>query len=126
MNASFEAPKEGRTAFAKQTRCLDLVHLARMTLGDRSLEAEVLGLFLRQSGTLAERAANAEGAELAALAHTLKGSARAVGAWRVAECAERLETSARAGASAHNIALAELGQAVKEVRTVIAGILQPA
>ena len=28
---------------------MDLVHLSRITFGDRALEREVLGLFLRQS-----------------------------------------------------------------------------
>ena len=34
---------------------IDLAHLARMTLGEKSLEAEVLALFDRQAGILLER-----------------------------------------------------------------------
>ena len=62
---------------------LDLVHLARQCLGDQELEAELLGLFRLQA-----RALTAQLSELACLsseskakiAHTLRGSALAVGA----------------------------------------------
>lgn len=55
---------------------IDLDHLQRMTLGDARLEREVLTMFSAQAasliGSLAALPADAE-----ALAHTLKGSARA-------------------------------------------------
>src|SRR5262249_59020477 len=70
---------------------IDLAHLGRMTLGEKSLEAEVLALFDRQAGILLARMRNARPAEVAAYAHTLKGSARGIGAWRVAKAAEALE-----------------------------------
>jgi len=126
MDASFESPKQGCNAFAHRTRILDLVHLSRMTLGDRNVEAEVLALFLRQSETMTVRASNALGLELAALAHTLKGSAQAIGAWRVADCAERLETIAGTNPDDVPSALAELLAAVKEANMAIARILQSA
>ena len=66
---------------------IDLEHLARMTLGDARLEREVLAMFAGQSAHLIDALA-ALPAEAGALAHTLKGSARAIGAFRVAECAE--------------------------------------
>src|SRR5437763_5292286 len=69
-------------------RPIDLVHLARMTLGDRSLEREVLELFDRQAGVLVVRMQQAARAGICAAAHTLKGSARGIGAWRVARAAE--------------------------------------
>jgi HPt (histidine-containing phosphotransfer) domain-containing protein len=67
-----------------------------MTLGDRALEREVLQIFTRQTTLMLERIAGAEPALAAAAAHTLKGSARGIGAWRVAEAAERLESAAGA------------------------------
>ena len=70
---------------------IDEDHLGRMTLGDRSLEREVLEIFARQTTLSLSRLAGAEPARAAAVAHTLKGSARGVGAWRVAQAAERLE-----------------------------------
>ena len=75
-------------SLAPDDRPIDLVHLARMTLGERSLEREVLQLFDRQSTLLVARMRSAPPAAIAALAHTLKGSARGIGAWRVARAAD--------------------------------------
>ena len=75
---------------------IDIEHLGRMTLGDASLEREVLAMFSAQAvsliGALATLPPNA-----GALAHTLKGSARAIGAFGVADAAERLEAALRQG-----------------------------
>jgi hypothetical protein len=73
---------------------IDLAHLARMTLGDKRLEAEVLALLDRQADLLLARMREALPAAAGAFAHTLKGSARGVGAWRVAAAAERVEVAA--------------------------------
>src|SRR5580698_8934645 len=70
---------------------LDEAHLALMTLGDRQLEREILQIFVRQAAMMLERIATAEPPLAAAAAHTLVGSARGIGAWRVAHAAERLE-----------------------------------
>src|ERR1700744_2239715 len=75
---------------------IDGDHLERMTLGDRRLEREVLELFVRQTGIMLNRIPGAEPALAAAAAHTLKGSARGIGAWRVARAAEFLEHAASA------------------------------
>jgi HPt (histidine-containing phosphotransfer) domain-containing protein len=71
---------------------IDFEHLSRMTLGDPVLECEVLTMFAAQSAKLLDQLANLP-AEAGALAHTLKGSARAVGAFAVAEAAARLEAA---------------------------------
>lgn len=73
---------------------IDEDHLGQMTLGDRRLEREVLELFLRQSIMMLDRIADAAPPLAAAAAHTLKGSARGIGAWRVARAAEILERAA--------------------------------
>ncbi len=73
---------------------IDEDHLGRMTLGDRRLEREVLELFLRQTTIMLDRIIGAEPSLAAAAAHTLKGSARGIGAWRVARAAEILELAA--------------------------------
>src|SRR5277367_1902794 len=83
----------------RKPAALDEDHLARMTLGDRRLEREVLEIFLRQAAIMLERIAGAEPALAAAAAHTLKGSARGIGAWRVARAAEQLEYAAGAESS---------------------------
>jgi len=99
---------------------IDEEHLGRMTLGDRSLEREVLEIFARQTTLTLRRLAGAEPARAAAAAHTLKGSARGIGAWRVAQAAERLEQAAHgSNAGAIIAAVAELETAGAEVREAI-------
>ena len=73
---------------------IDEHHLRRMTLGDHRLEREVLELFLRQTTLMLNRIVGAEPPLAAAAAHTLKGSARGIGAWRVARAAELVEQAA--------------------------------
>ncbi|HXW42245.1 MAG TPA: Hpt domain-containing protein [Xanthobacteraceae bacterium] len=77
-----------------QPTVIDADHLGRMTLGDRRLEREILELFVRQTALMLERIAGAQPPSAAAAAHTLKGSARGIGAWRVARAAELLEQAA--------------------------------
>ena len=114
---SSEAP------LAPDDRPIDLVHLARTTLGDRGLEREVLQLFDRQSTLLIARMRSAAPGGVVMLAHTMKGSARGIGAWRVARAAELLEL---AGASGHPTAeaLDKLAAASDEARSVIAELLR--
>ena len=101
---------------------IDIEHLRRMTLGDASLEREVLAMFSAQAvsliGTLATLSADAR-----ALVHTLKGSARAIGAFGVADAAGHLEAAIRSGDDPAQ-ALAELNDAVAQARTAIDAILR--
>jgi len=103
---------------------IDFEQLRRMTLGDASLEHEVLAMFSAQSARLIEALA-AWPADTAALAHTLKGSARAIGAQSVAEAAARLE-AAISGSGDRTEALAELSDAVAEAQGAIDDILRRA
>jgi HPt (histidine-containing phosphotransfer) domain-containing protein len=99
---------------------IDFAHLARMTLGEKSLEAEVLCLFDRQAGLLLARMEGAPPAAVAAFAHTIKGSARGIGAWQVAEAAETIERAAKASDPADlAAALARLAAAVDAVRAAV-------
>ena len=100
---------------------IDTAHLRQMTLGERSLEREVLSLFAEQSRDLITRLA-AVPADAPALAHTLKGSARAIGAFGVADAAQSLESALRAKTGLSN-ALRELGAAVSEAQSAIDIIL---
>ena len=69
------------------------MHLSRYTLGDRALEREVLEFFCAQSSIYLERLrAAGSDKEWKDAAHSLKGSASAIGAWRVASACERVET----------------------------------
>lgn len=107
-------------------RPIDLVHLARQTLGDPELEREVLGLFVVQArsvlGMLAEAADQRRRMELA---HTLKGSARSVGAWRVAADAEGCEALIAASDRSWREALDRLAVSIREAIGAI-GELAPA
>jgi HPt (histidine-containing phosphotransfer) domain-containing protein len=98
---------------------IDDAHLARMTLGDRALEREVLTLFAAQSAGLMATLSSWP-ADAAALAHTLKGSARAIGAFAVAEAAADLEDALRAGEADLAGRLAVLDSAVDDARASIA------
>jgi HPt (histidine-containing phosphotransfer) domain-containing protein len=101
---------------------IDIEHLKRMTLGDAGLEHEVLAMFAAQAVSLIGALA-ALPADAGALAHTLKGSARAIGAFRVADAAESLESLIQSGDDPSE-ALAELGDAVVQARTAIDAILR--
>ena len=100
---------------------IDEDHLGRMTLGDRSLEREVLEIFVRQTTIMLTRIAGAQPALAAAAAHTLTGSARGIGAWRVARAAERLEHAAGADRGEADVgeAIAELKAAALEASAAI-------
>ena len=104
---------------------IDDDHLSRMTLGDRRLEREVLEIFVRQTVIMLGRIAGAEPALAAAAAHTLTGSARGIGAWRVARAAEHLERVAngKSGAAALDEAVEELKSATVEASAAIAARL---
>ncbi|MBY0612185.1 MAG: Hpt domain-containing protein [Beijerinckiaceae bacterium] len=118
------------TNSASFERPIDLVHLARQTLGDRELEREILALFVRQSILLRDRILKSGVlAERRDLVHTLKGSARAVGAWSVAKAAENVETALMAddassamGDAALSREIAELARTIHEANDVIIGL----
>jgi HPt (histidine-containing phosphotransfer) domain-containing protein len=99
------------TGSNREPAVIDEDHLGRMTLGDRALEREVLEIFVRQTVIMLSRIAGAEPMLAAAAAHTLTGSARGIGAWAVAEAAERLERVANGHSSA-----AELDVAVEQLK----------
>jgi HPt (histidine-containing phosphotransfer) domain-containing protein len=100
---------------------IDIAHLARMTLGERELEREVLNLYLQQStlliGRLAQQPPDAE-----AIAHTLKGAARAIGAFAVADFAEEVELLIRTGRTPTR-AIAALSAAIDAAQSEIHGLL---
>ncbi len=103
---------------------IDRSHLAHMTLGDHSLEREVLQLFDRQAGLLLDRMRDGDGRALAALAHTLKGSARGIGAWGVARAADASERAAAGSPVERDLAMENLSAAVAEARMAIAEMLR--
>ncbi|HET9904788.1 MAG TPA: Hpt domain-containing protein [Xanthobacteraceae bacterium] len=102
---------------------IDLVHLSRMTLGDRALEREVLHMFLRQAAMLlAGMEVRAD--EAAPLAHRLKGAARGVGAWRVAAAAEAVEQAVRSSPESLPAARAALADRIADAQAMIEDLLR--
>jgi HPt (histidine-containing phosphotransfer) domain-containing protein len=115
-------PEVGAPALVPE-QVVDRSHLGRMTLGDRSLENEVLRLFERQADMLIARMATATPANIKALAHTLDGSARGIGAWRVSQAAKVVERVAAENGDI-DTAIAALKSAADEALALIADMLQ--
>ena len=131
MTRNFGGRDAASPVNAAQTgdRPIDLVYLSRQTLGDRELEIELLGLFERQAGLIVRQITNVGGAGDRRLrhdlAHTLKGSARAVGAAAVAATAQAFEDALYAGAAENEVsaALAALQTAVNDARAAVVALL---
>ena len=100
-----------------RSRPVDLAHLSRQTMGDRALEQEVLALFVQQALAVHDKILDADVKERLLLAHGLKGSARAVGAFAIADCAAAIE-----GQPEDVKTLKRLGVLIEEVRDFIAAI----
>jgi len=98
---------------------LDLEHLSHQTQGNRSLEREVLDLFVVQIDGLIERLRCGGRQERSDTAHLIVGSAAAIGAFDVARIAGRIESTE--GSADDDIA--ELVAAVEQTRECIAARL---
>ena len=107
----------GESSDPARARPIDLTHLARQTMGDRDLEREILELFVEQALTVRDKIAGANLKERLFLAHALKGSARGVGAFAIAECASAIENS-----PTDRMVLKRLSRLIDEVRDFIAAI----
>ncbi len=106
-------------ASASSANPVDLVHLSRQSLGDRSLEREILSLFKSQSALYLDRLSNAKTSDERKLAaHTILGSARGIGAWIVAHEAKSIEAN-----TAHLEDLTLLREAIENANAYIAEIL---
>jgi HPt (histidine-containing phosphotransfer) domain-containing protein len=101
---------------------IDMDHLQRMTLGDAGLQREVLTMFSAQAASLIGNLATLP-ADARALAHTLKGSARAIGAFGVADAAGHLEVAVLNGYDPSE-ALSNLDEAIVQARIAIDAILR--
>ena len=100
---------------------IDTEHLSRMTLGELSLQREVLALFDRQADMLLPRIRGGAPATVVASAHTLKGSAVGIGAFKVARAAEAVEQAQDAAISA---AVDTLAVVLDEAKAEIARLLR--
>lgn len=107
---------------------LDLVHLARQSLGDKDRESEILALFDQQAGQAIDRLValdTRDGAVAADLARMLAASARMAGAFGVAAACQAFEAVALSSSTgeAGRPALEHLKSEVAQVRSAIADLL---
>jgi HPt (histidine-containing phosphotransfer) domain-containing protein len=114
---------EGRRT---SSRPVDLVHLSRYTLGERALEREVLELFCSQSSIYLQRLQAARSdKDWKDAAHSLKGSATAIGAWRAAAAAASAEAlSGEALSQARALRLREIESSLQEAESYIGALLE--
>ena len=100
---------------------IDTDHLHRQTGGDYELERELLTLFAQQCvAHLRTIHGSTDRRVRMDAAHTLKGAARAIGAWQVAEAADRIEHSlGETEPRVTESALDELALAAAEARAAI-------
>jgi HPt (histidine-containing phosphotransfer) domain-containing protein len=116
-------PGQGRgqvvnNASTASDKPIDRVYLARFTLNNADLEREVLELFAAQAPIyLQQLEAAATPKAWKDAAHTIKGSAAAVGAHNLARMAERAEQSSLESGRDH---LAAIASAIEEARTFVA------
>ena len=114
---SYSTGASDRTGCPSRGRPIDLVHLTRQTLGDQALEHEVLGLMNRQIEAFAGRIDLATEDERRHIAHALKGAARNIGAFALADAAEAFEQ-----APAERTARAALGAEMVRTAAFIASL----
>ncbi len=114
VNIAFEAPSPLNFVCPSNARPVDLVHLARQTMGDKALEIEVLQMFARQARRCIMELGSNDADMIEAAAHRLKGAAQAVGAFSVSMAAEALESDGKNAAS-----IANVGSAVIEAENFI-------
>ena len=82
---------------------VDLVHLSSLTMGDRKLESEILGMFAAQIPQFHGMIESASGIEdVKRAAHTIKGAAQSIGAFRLAEIAKDGESTGKIKLDAFN------------------------
>lgn len=117
FNIAFDPPERTAGGRGSARRPIDLDHLARQTMGDKSLETEVLALFAREARRAMDALAAARGDEARTIAHRLKGAAAGVGACAVRDASAALEASPRDAAL-----LAALAHAVAEANDFISAL----
>jgi HPt (histidine-containing phosphotransfer) domain-containing protein len=103
---------------------VDMIHLAKQTLGDHGLEQEVLRLFDETARVYFGRIEHSTSVdELLYHLHTLKGAAAGVGARAIADLARTAEEDLRAGKPVDPERIEDLHMAVTECSDWIERVL---
>ncbi|AKI00270.1 hypothetical protein IMCC20628_01554 [Hoeflea sp. IMCC20628] len=119
LSIAFEAPEVSCQPRPSGGRPVDLVHLARQTGGDKTLETEVLALFARQAREAVARMGTLENDARSEVAHRLAGAAKAVGAFDVARRASAVEIKPD-----DLVAMTAFANSVIEADTFIVGLMR--
>lgn len=110
---------------APRERVIDLVHLARQTLGDPGLEQEVLRIFAAASRSYCDGVRNAESSGVLKInLHSLKGASAGIGAFGLADIARTAEKELRETGTVCDEMRADIGFAVEETNTYISALLK--
>lgn len=119
---------EGWTAAAavgRNTHPIDLVHLARQTLGDRSLEQEVLRMFDTQLEVYFSRVRDtSDPDELVMGLHTLRGASMGIGATLLAGVVRDAEAELAETGRLDEETLQDMAMAVAETSAYITHLLE--
>jgi len=106
---------------------IDMDHLSRQTLGDTSLELEVLRMFDQMSRVYYDRLETSTTVpDLLTNLHSLKGAAAGIGAFGLAELARVAEAELREGAPVNPERIDDLHMAVEELSAFITQRLKAA
>lgn len=121
-------PPSGGVGEFEAEFAIDWDHLSLQTFADGDLQIELLTLFDSQAADAVARLAESAGEDQNRagrdLAHTLKGSARAVGAFALGAAAEAYEAALSAGAGDLAERLRDLERALRQAREEIASRLE--
>ncbi|MGF1463429.1 MAG: Hpt domain-containing protein [Maricaulaceae bacterium] len=99
---------------------VDFAHLARFTGGDAEVEREVFELFHEQLATwLRLITVEADADDWTDAAHALKGTARGIGAFALAQACEAAEAAAESGRTARAVAAADLRHAAQVAQDAV-------
>lgn len=116
---------QGAQPHPAEASAVDWSYLARQSFGDHELERELLTLFSTQAAAFVARLAQPEqDAGRRAIAHTLQGSARAIGAFDLANAAQDYESALNGAADECAARRDELSRRLGETRKAIAARLE--
>lgn len=99
---------------------IDFDHLEKQTMGDKELAREVMQIFIDQMQLQMDQL-SAGSPDLKEKAHSIKGSARGIGAWGLAECAESVELADGRQAQELDALLTVMKVTCEEARRFIVG-----
>lgn len=104
---------------------IDMVHLARQTMGDHGLQSEVLRMFDTMSQVYFGRLETSTSVDdLLRHLHTLRGAAAGIGASRIAELARAAESDVRAGIPVNPERVDDIGMSIEECSAFIGELLK--